>query len=360
MSDAQRALPLAPIHRGLGARMTAAGNTEVPRNYGDPAGEYRAAREGAVIVDRSERGLIRVHGREPVKMIQGLVSNDLAGSPAGRGVYAVVLTPRGRLVADVRLLRRGDEVWIDAPAGAVSGLEDHLSRYVPPLFARHDDLSEAWGMLGIYGPRSRAIVERFAGDLPPEMPEDGFEVRGVGGVDVVVLRTLETGGDGYDVLAPAAGLEEVWRAAVDGGARPAGRAALEVLRIEAGRPRWGAELTNDVIPLEAGLRERAISETKGCYTGQEVIVRILHRGHVNRLLRGFLFGDRAVPAAGTELRRRGEEKVVGTVTSACASPRLGQTIGLGYVRREVEPPAELADPRGEPVGVVALPFDPPT
>ena len=122
-------------------------------------------------------------------------------------------------------------------------------------------------------------------------------------------------------------------------------------------PRWGAELSEDTIPLEAGLGERAISTTKGCYTGQEVIIRILHRGHVNWHLRGLLLGDAPVPAHHSTLTRPDVEKPVARITSACVSPRFDQTIALGYVRREVEPPAGLVfvDTKA-PAHVVALPF----
>jgi folate-binding protein YgfZ len=139
----------------------------------------------------------------------------------------------------------------------------------------------------------------------------------------------------------------------------AGHAVLEVLRIEAGRPRWGAELGEDVIPIEAGLLDRAISTTKGCYTGQEVIIRILHRGHVNRHLRGLILGE-SVPDPGTELFRAGEPKTVGRITSACLSPRFGRALALGYVRREIEPGHVLrtGSPDGEPAEVCALPFAP--
>ena len=172
------------------------------------------------------------------------------------------------------------------------------------------------------------------------------------------MRTDYAGPGGWDLILDDVNATRVLERLAAAGVRQAGRETLVVLSIEAASPRWGAELTEEVIPLEAGLRARAISETKGCYTGQEVIIRILHRGHVNRLLRGILLGDNAPPAAGTELVRPGETKAVARITSSCASPRYGETIGLGYVRREIEPPAELllagSDNR---VRVVALPFD---
>jgi len=363
----------------LGARFGEAAGREVVRHYGDPEREYAAARSDAVVVDRADRAVVRMYGRDPVRMIQGLVSNDVAGAAPGQGVYAAMLTAKGKMVADVRVLRRAEgDVLLELDAGALAGVLDHLRRFVPPLFARFEDASAALGVIGVYGPTARRVVGAALGAAVPEgMAEDAFVAAALPGAEesagpgesgdgaaapeALVVRTLYAGVDGYDVVVPTDRLEAVWRALVEAGARPAGHGALETLRIEAGRPRWGADLDETTIPLEAGLRDRAISETKGCYTGQEVIVRILHRGHVNWHLRGLLLGEAPAPARGTTLVRAGETKPVARVTSACASPVHGQTIALGYVRREVEPPAELrlGGPDGPPVQVVALPFEEP-
>ena len=328
----------------------------VPRNYGDPAEEYAAARSGAVVVARMDRALLRVWGRDPVKMVHGLVSNDVAGLPVGGAAYATLLTPKGRLVADMRIVRRADDLLLEFDAAALDGLTSTLKKFVPPLFARFEDVSSDLVVFGVYGPAARAVVLRLAGDAPAaDAPEDAA----LETTNLRVLRSRLTGEPGgYDVIVPAADAERFWRGAVEAGARPAGLATLDVLRIEAGVPAWGAELDETVIPLEAGLRERAISETKGCYTGQEVIIRILHRGHVNRHLRGLLFGELPPAARGTELFRT-EGRPGGVVTSACFSPLHRQTIGLGFVRREVEPPGEvrLGSPEGPEVRVVALPFE---
>lgn len=348
------------LHEALGARFGEAGGREVPRNYGDPSAEYQAVRHAAGLVDRWDRVPVRVYGRDPVKMVQGLITNDLAGAPEGVGIYAALLTPKGKMIADLRALRRANgEVLLDLDAGARGAALEHLKKFVPPLFARFEDLGDKVGVLGVYGPEARGIVARVLGvELPPDLPEEGFVEGSFEGEGVLALHTEYTGEDGYDLFAPVALLPALWTALAEGGARPVGHATLEVLRIEAGRARWGAELDETVIPLEAELKERAISQTKGCYTGQEVIVRILHRGHVNRHLRGLLLGDMPAPAAGTPLHRPGEAKVVGTVTSACTSPLYDQTIALAYVRREVEPPAtlRLGSPEGEEVRVYELPI----
>lgn len=301
--------------------MTEGSTTDMAADVAAPrerAAEYEAARSGAVVAARDDRVLLRVTGRDPVRMLQGLITNDLAGAPEGMAVYGAFLTPKGRMVAEARLLRREGAVLVETAAAAESGLRQHLKKYVPPLFARVEEQS-GLALLGVYGPRAATLVAGALAD-----------------VDGVPLEPLELPEDeGRELLLPATSLETVRQRLLAAGARPVSSATLDVLRIEAGRPRWGAELDETTIPLEAGLQERAISTSKGCYTGQEVIIRILHRGHVNRSLRGVLLGDVVAPAAGAVLTLPGQEKAVGAVTSACISPALGQTIALAYVRREV-------------------------
>lgn len=363
---------LQAMHEAAGARWSD-GDARVPRNYGDPAAEYDAARGDAVVIERLDRSFVRVHGRDPVKMVQGLISNDIANAPAGRAVYATVLTPKGKMVADVRVMRHGADLLLETDTAAAEPLMGHLRKFVPPLFAKFEDANAAWGEIGVYGPRAGDVVAKvFAFDggdrgdrgdgvgrgdpsdagaaeddrLSRTSPtgntaEDDLLMATFDDVPVMVVATSYAGVPGFDIMMPPDLLERVWSAIVAAGGRPAGHATLDVLRIEAGSPRWGAELTENTIPLEAGLRDRAISQTKGCYTGQEVIVRILHRGHVNWILRRVLLGDAAAPAADAELVNEAGKKV-GRITSAAWSPRHGQTIGLGYVRREVEPGTRLS------------------
>ena len=356
-----------------------AGPATAPRNYGDPAGEYEAARQGAAVVLRPDRVFLRVHGRDPVRMVQGLVSNDVAaavepggaegagGSPGrgaaapGRAVYATVLTPKGRMIADVRVLRRGEELLLETDAGAVEPLTAHLRKFVPPLFARFEDAGGTWTALTLFGPRAGGLLaDVLDADIPADATPDTVLAGAAGEHDVVIVTTSYGDVPGFDILCHPERATPLRQALLDAGARPAGSATLEVLRIEAGLPRWGAELDEGTIPLEAGLRQRAISETKGCYTGQEVIIRILHRGHVNWLLRGMLLGDMPTPPAGTELHNA-DGKRVGRVTSAAWSPRHGQAVALGYVRREVAPGStlRLATPVSGDATVVELPFPSP-
>ena len=283
---------------------------------------------------RSDRTVMRMYGRDPLKMIQGLATNDIASAAVGHSVYTAFLTPKGKMVADARVLRRANgDVLIEADRAAADNIAANFKKFVPPLFARFERL-EAVALLEISGDNAA----RFCAE-----------------VTHLALLSNPFRPDALTVLINAEEVADTEAAAVAMGAVRSDFETLEVMRIEAGEPKWGAELNEAVIPLEAGLRNVAISETKGCYTGQEVIVRILHRGHVNRSLRGIMTGAVEVPAAGAELVRASDSKVVGTITSACYSPALEQAIALAYVRREIEPPAtvQLAE---QDVHVVALPF----
>jgi len=259
--------------------------------------------------------VLRMFGRDPLKMIQGLATNDIAGAPVDTSVYTTFLTPKGKLIGDARVLRRADgDIWIEADGAAADNIALTLRKTVPPLFAKFELTPLA---VVRANPQEVPHLAVLTNPFRPEV------------VDLIV--------DG------ATGLSD-------------GEAPLrdeEAHRIEAGEPKWGAELTEDVIPLEAGLKDVAISQSKGCYTGQEVIIRILHRGHVNRHLRGVLTGAAEVPAAGSELTR--DDKVVGRITSAAYSERFGQAIALAYVRREVEPGATIR--MGDrAVTIVEIPF----
>lgn len=332
------------VHGEGGARGSAA-----------PTG-YAEAHRGAIVVPRTDRVVWSATGRDPVKMLHGLVTNDVQGATPERGVYAALLTPKGRMVSELRLFRRPDgSVLFDAPAAAADSLAETLKKFVPPLFARF--AAAPLRVLGVYGPAARDVITRgLEVEIPETLPREEGVADALEDGGALIVRTPYAGVDGFDLLVPEDSDAE--RALVAAGALEASPEALEVLRIEAGNPRWGAELTEETIPLEAGLRERAISETKGCYTGQEVIIRILHRGHVNWRLRGLVLGGAAVPEPGATLVRPGEEKTVARITSACASPRHGQTIALGYARRELSAgdTLRLGAPDGPEARLVELPF----
>jgi folate-binding protein YgfZ len=356
-------------HAPRGAMVVQLVGAEVALHYGDPAAEYAAVRTAVGVADRTDRARIRMWGKDPARMLHGLITNELLQAAPGVGVYAGMLTPKGRMIADLRAFRTsGGDLVLELSREALAGTADHLRRFVPPMFARWEDASAGIRQMGAYGPRARALVAEALGTEIPELAEDAFVEVEHGGATILVVGSREIGGEaGYDLFVPSSAAAAVWQALADGseaaGGRVVGFQALETLRMEAGRPRYGHELSEEVIPTEAfqesGLMSRAVSFQKGCYTGQEVIVRIAHRGHVNRHLRGFLLAGMPPPEAGTRLFHEESGKEVGRITGSTPSFRFGQTIALGYLRREVEPggSVRVGSPDGPSARVARLPFD---
>jgi folate-binding protein YgfZ len=334
-----------------------------------PAG-YDAALHDAGVLWREDLAVLRLWGRDPVRMLHGLITNDLQNAPPERAVYAAMLTPKGRMIAELRAHRAPaegtPELWVEVPRAALAGTAEQLKKFMPPMFARWADVSEEVGVLGLYGPQATERLGRALDEAVPALAEDDTRRVSYQGDPLLVVGSRYTGGPGFEIIGARTALAALHEALSQ--SEPAtpeiSADALEVLRIEAGRPRYGSELGETTIPTEAyettGLMPRAVSFTKGCYTGQEVIVRIAHRGHVNRHLRGLLLGDAEAPAPETPLVSPETGKEIGRVTSSARSPRLGQTVALGYVRREFEPGSEVLLGAGGPSAtVVALPFPTP-
>lgn len=336
-----------------------------------PAG-YEAAVHGFAVTTRPDRAVVRVTGRDTVGMLQGVLTNrvpdavsETAVGARGAARYAAVLTPKGKMVADLRVVRgprpADDTLLLDVPAAALDGLLEHLARYLPPRLARAADARAEIGRLTLAGPSAAAWLARDALGLRAEtadlegLAEDEWIWLDTGGAGVLVLASRDLAAPVFEVLSDPAAAAALERRARDAGAVPLSNPALEALRVEAGRPVWGRELDADSLPPEAGIDARAIDHGKGCYTGQEVIVRIRDRGHVNRRLRGLVLADEEAVggglAAGAELWAPGKERPVGSITTAAASPRAGRALALGYVRREVEVPGLVRV--GGPDGVAA-------
>lgn len=407
-------------------------------DYGDPAAEYAALRTGALLVDHSSRDVWVFRGAQARATVAGLVTNDVVALTPGHGCYAAALTPKGRIVADVRVLAVDDAAsgatpgWldgaalvVDVPPRAAEGWGAVVRKFVNPRVTPYQRAGNAVRAFGVYGVRARdAVAEAFGAApsalaaLPPyahatfvlgEAPANGAAA----GETILALRVPDAGGpeaglDGFVLLVPAAAYDAAWArvAAAVPGVVAGGEAAYATARVEAGYPEWGVDIDDTTIPQEANFDELgAISYTKGCYTGQEVVARVHFRGHVNRHLRGLAYPPEpwthvgAPPAAaGSALVIDGArstapdtraalpngaayddasdlavppgaalvddaDKIVGDVRSSVHSPRLGG-VALGMVRREVPLGTVLrarwtdtdgaARERG--VAVTALPF----
>jgi folate-binding protein YgfZ len=304
---------------------------------------YTAVRERAAFLDRSREGRIGVAGRDRAEWLQGLLTNDVKGLVAGQGCYAAWLTPQGRMITDLRVLELGDEMLLDVPAGKVGELVGRLEAFIIMEDVRLRDWTSELARVTIYGADAAGrLSEAISGSEPQvttsdlgSLAEHSSHATRWGGHECIVAATRELGVRGYDVYLPAAGRSELIAALQRANAAVLDEATWHALRIEAGRPLFGADMHEDTIPLEAGLESRAISMTKGCYVGQEVVIRILHRGQ-GRVVRRLMTLEAVEPGASLAAGDRlfAGDREVGRVTSAARSPASGRTIALGYLHRD--------------------------
>jgi folate-binding protein YgfZ len=291
--------------------------------------QYRQLREECGVVERPERGLLIVSGPEAAEYLQGQLTNDTEAIEPGRWIYAALLDRKGHMQADMRVLRPGEgpELWLDLEPEGLAAASRHLQMYKIGREVEVVGASDGHTLLSLIGPRATEIARA---------------------VESVPLRTEV----GVDLIVPAAERNRIRDALLAAGAVEVSPEAAEILRIEAGRPRFGAEMGTETMPAEAGIVEQAVSFTKGCYIGQETVARLHYKGKPNRHLRGLRLS--APARAGAALRLG--EKEVGILGSAAVSPAFGP-VGLAILRREAEPGATVAvGEDGVTAEVVALPF----
>jgi folate-binding protein YgfZ len=294
---------------------------------------YHAVRHGAALARRADRGVIRVVGADAATWLQGLLTNDIEALPPvdvdrgapGEARYSAYLTPQGRMITDARVVRLQDRILLDVPASLAASLVTRLDALVFAEDVQIDDASAATIVLELHGPQAPALIASLRATVPA----------------AIVAGDNQYGVPGYAIYANADDLGALERALLGAGAVAIDRQMLEVVRIESGRPAFLTDMDTDTIPLEAGIEDRAISFTKGCYVGQEIIVRVTQRGggRVARKLVGIDInggGSSAPPARGAIIRAG--ERDIGRVTSSAHSPTIGHAIALGYVHRDfVEP-----------------------
>ena len=289
--------------------------------------DYTALHEGAAIGAVAPRGQIAVAGPDRAAFLHGLLTNDTASLTAGRGCYAAWLTPQGRMLCDLHVLESGDMMLLDVPAGDVNTVAERLEQFhftedvqIAPLAS----LRAIW----VHGPAAaQTIGEGYDAWVQYQNARVEFA-----GVPVVIARIDQLAVPGFVIYADAQHEDEVSEALVSAGALHATPASLEAARLEAAYPVFGVDMTTDTIPLEAGIEARAISLTKGCYVGQEVIIRVLHRGHgrvARKLVRLQVEGE----APPSHARAFSGDREVGFITSSAKSPRLG-ALALGYLHRD--------------------------
>jgi folate-binding protein YgfZ len=279
------------------------------------------------------------------------LTNDVAALSSGTGCYAALLTPQGRMISDMRVFELGDATLLDLPGEATVRVASQLSDFVFTEDVVVEDVSRTVSHLVVIGPASAKALS-----IPPLKPFENRRIL-VEGIEGIVAGNDEFGVPAVDVFMKAENKSTVHNRLVAGGVTSIDENVLETLRIEAGVPRFGVDMNQDTIPLEAGIEDRAISLTKGCYVGQEVIIRVLHRGHgrVARRLVGFTLPEGGQVPQPAE-RVRTDQREVGWVTSSTWSPALVRPIALGYVHRDFAEPGTLVQIGAQAATVTPLPF----
>jgi len=350
-------------HTKRGASFIEQNGWDVPAHYGDAAAEHQAVRGGVGVTDLSQRGKLRVTGEDRVKWLQSVISNDILPLAQGQGTYSSLLTHKGKMVTYFRVYQLGEALMLEDVGEIGDATYAALRKFL--LFgtkAKMENCAETWGLLLISGPKAPELVRAAFGTEPASFKPLSFVSLDINSHAGMLIRTEETGETDVEILIPADGLKAAWdRCWSHGeslGLKAFGVHALESLRVEAGIPKAGLDLNENIVPPEANLEGKAFSLTKGCYPGQEVVARMDTYGSVRRRLVGLVLEDNVVPSPGAKLFSGDRE--VGWITSAVRSPSLGKVIAFGFPLRDFTPPgtALTVEINGErkAATVHALPF----
>lgn len=317
-------------HHHSGASLETIGGVRLAASFGAAAEEYQAARADAALFDRSDRGLLRIHGVDRARWLHNLVTNAILPLSAGRGCYTFAVNLKGRILFEANVLSAEDSLWLDLPLAAVALAAAHFDRYLLTEDVRIADRSGQTARLACIGPAAGRIAQALGGVKLAQLPALGHvPVED----DVRLIRCELAGLTGFELVVPRGRAGEWWDRLATLGARPAGWRVLDVLRIEAGVPWLGRELTDEVLPAETGLFEQAVSTRKGCFLGHEVIERMRSRGmQAQRLVRMQLDDGRDLDLPAVVQR---DGQAVGRVTSLAAHPSRTHWVALGYLKSVV-------------------------
>jgi folate-binding protein YgfZ len=324
------------------------------------ASAYDAARHRAAVIDRSDRGRIVVLGADRASYLQGLLTNDIVALAAGQGCYAAYLTAQGRMIADLHVYELGDVILLTMAGDVKDAVMAKLDQFIFGEDVQLGDVTGTFGQIAVVGPEAARAVARVITGVEPDalggLPEHGNARAQWAGGAAIVARVTDTGEPGFDLFVEQPRTAELTAALSAIDVAPIDAATAEAIRIESGVALFHRDMDEETIPLEAGIESRAISFTKGCYVGQEVVIRVLHRGHgrVARKLVGLTFDGSQEPAPGAKIRAGDRE--IGEVTSSTVSPALQRPIALGYVHRDFVEPGSKVSVDGLDGQVATLPF----
>lgn len=349
------------LHRSGGAQFAEDNGWLLARHFGDPLREYQSVRSGVGLLDLCDRALLRFTGPDRASFLQGMVSNDIKRLAPGDGAQAAVLDIQGKILADTRVFCLEDSLLLDLWEPLKEKIIAHLGRYLIADDVAISDLTAEHAILSLQGPKSRTLLAVLFPDSPLPAKELAHATLPLEEMEICAARCSHTGEDGYDLLLPANHMPRVSRLIQERGRAFSlscvGTRAQEILRLEAGIPRYGVDMDEETLLLEAGL-ERAVSFDKGCYLGQEVMERIHSRGHVNKRLVGLMLEAESAALPGSAIRAAGRE--IGKVTSSVVSPIRKCPLALGYVHRDYARSGTTVaiDIAGKsvPAAVCALPF----
>lgn len=329
---ALKRLPLDAVHSLYGAAFRNEDGWRVPAHYGDTDSEYRSIREdGAGLIDLSSRGRIRVTGSEALMFLNGLVTNDMKTLDANHWMPAVFPNVQGRLLAAIRLAGAADGFLIDTESATHDRVLNTIERFTLAGDFKVTDLTDSTSMLTVQGKSAKEIVAKILGEAPAAHRNETLETEWRE-QPLTLWCATHTAEDGFDLIVPTENATALWDLLVEAGAHPTGYDVFEQLRIEAGIPRFGRDMDESNVVTETNLDD-AISYTKGCYLGQEIIVRIKHRGHVAKKLTGLVFEKATDVDSGAAVQSDAGAEI-GRVTSATFSPTLGRTVSLAYLKYE--------------------------
>jgi folate-binding protein YgfZ len=326
---------LLDLHNRQGAAWAERDGWLLPAHFGDPSAEYDAVRGAVGMLDLSHRSLLQATGPDRLSFLQGMLSNDLRALRPFEGHYATILNQQGKVLADLRVLCAVNSFYLDFWNTLTEKIFGHFNRYLVADEVEIVDRSNEYVTLSLQGPRAQELLIEFCG--PSKLPEQTAHhaMINCGNTAVCVVRESHTGEPGFDLIVPkgesAIIAQDLTKIGRRFGARWVGEETVEVLRVEAGIPIYGIDITEENLLLETGL-DSHVSFTKGCYLGQEIVERVRSRGHVNRRLRGLLVNSTVPPRLGDAIRA--DDKQVGAITSSVTSPRLGRAVALGYIHRD--------------------------
>jgi folate-binding protein YgfZ len=359
--------PLDEVHRQSGATMIERDGWSVPSSYGDVLFEYAAVRErGAGLIDLSSRGRLLVSGSEAVQFLNGLITNDMKTLAENHWMPAAFPNVQGRLLASVRVVRQSSHqltsgfssFLIDTEPATHAQVRKTIERFTLAGDFHLTDLTGQTALLSIQGTDAKNIIRTLFGDSAGGLEPHQLISTNWAQTSLTIIRASHTAANGFDLIIDAKSAAALWTALIGASARPVGFDALEILRLEAGQPRFGIDMDETNVVSETGLDD-AVSFTKGCYLGQEIIARIKYRGHVAKKLSGLMLEPMAKIERDAKINFA-DGKEIGRVTSVTFSPHLGSTIALGYLKYDyLSPGTEVMVSAGDdvlPARVVALPF----